>query len=207
MPKYKGPRDAARALLARGIRLDIDQPNASEIVGENIAGTSVQSGVGPPPGYISEDGDAELLARMIFSEAAGQAHAPALYEALGWTAVNRIGGKGFEDRKNLHDVIMQENAFGTTTDLWDRSENTATLEPGNKAAYEKALHTARRILNGQVKDPTRGATYFYSSLDGSPPEGFFVDKTRAGILGRTRDDIMYGTEKKPGQFTFMWDQR
>ncbi len=207
MPKYKGPRDAARALLARGIRLDIDQPNASEPAGENTAGASVRSGVGPPPGYIPVDGDAELLARMIFSEAAGQAHAPELYEALGWTAVNRIGGKGFKDRKNLHEVIMQKNAFGTTTDLWNKAENPVSLEFGNKAAYEKALRTARRILSGQVKDPTRGATYFYSSLDGTPPKGFFAENTKAGILGRTRDDILFGTEDAPGQFTFMWDQR
>ena len=102
---------------------------------------------------------------------------------------------------------MQEKAFGTTTGLWHRSDDPAALAPGNKAAYEKALRTAQGILGGRVKDPTGGAIYFYSSRDGTPPEGFFANKTKEGVLGRTRDDIIYGTEENPGQFTFMWDLR
>mgnify|MGYP003676362100 CR=1 FL=1 len=68
MPRYKGPRDAARALLARGIRLDVDQSNVPDTSSDTAAGAEVRSGIGAPPGYIPKDGDAELLARMILSE-------------------------------------------------------------------------------------------------------------------------------------------
>ena len=87
-------------------------------------------------GYIPpQDGDRELLARIIFSEGAGVSGD---YPALAWAIVNRVGARGFAD--NLPDVINQTDSkgrpeLGIDTPLWISSELPDSLTGLNALSY------------------------------------------------------------------------
>jgi len=105
--------------------------------------------------------DVTLLARMIFTEAAGFYDTPNLYNAIGFVAVNRVGATGYP--KTLSGVINQPNQFqGIGGPLFQASANPSSLTGGNGVAFALALSSATNILNGSVPDPTGGAISFYS---------------------------------------------
>jgi spore germination cell wall hydrolase CwlJ-like protein len=131
--------------------------------------------------------DAELLARLIFAEAAGQYDRPGVYDAIAHTVLNRVGQPGF--RSNLPDVIFMPKQFASVGGtLWNKAADPSTLEPENARAYARALSAANEVLSGaNLTDPTHGATYFYSGKATQPPSGFFSDRIKSGVLARTEE--------------------
>jgi spore germination cell wall hydrolase CwlJ-like protein len=140
-------------------------------------------------GYLPQRDDAALLARLIFAEGANNYKEPHAFEGIGWTAVNRIGERGFPD--TLAGVIYQPNQFNAVTNnLWNRAANPAILTGDEARAYALANSVAEGIVNGETLDPVDGATFFHS---GSLPRGFFTNQVRAGRLT---------SREKLGSFTF-----
>ncbi len=131
-------------------------------------------------GYTPQDGDRELLARIIFSEGAAVSND---YPALAWAIVNRVGARGFPS--TLQGVINQTDSkgrpeLGINTPLWVDSGNPDSLAGLSALSYQKALSVADGVLDGTISDPTRGARYFYS---GDPPsKGFFPNAISSGRL-------------------------
>jgi len=133
--------------------------------------------------------DTELLARLIFAEAAHEYDRSGVYDAIAHTVLNRVGQPGF--RSNLRDVTFMPKQFASVGGtLWNKAADPSTLEPENARAYARALSTANEVLSGRdanLTDPTHGATYFYSGKATQPPGGFFSDRIRSGVLARTEE--------------------
>lgn len=132
------------------------------------------------PGYTPQDGDRELLARVIFSEGAGVSGD---YPALAWAIINRVGARGFPS--TLQGVINQTDSkgrpeLGINTPLWSSSALPDSLTGLNALSYQKALSVADGVLNGTIRDPTQGARYIYSGAMLS--KGFFPNAISSGRL-------------------------
>jgi spore germination cell wall hydrolase CwlJ-like protein len=136
-------------------------------------------------GQQPSDDDVRLLGRLIFAEAGIAHNVPGAMNGVGWVVRNRMG-VGLS-AKTLPQVIFRPHAFAVGSREWNKIDNPETLTAGERTVYEKALKAARGVLTGEVADPTAGATYFYSSETGEPPNWF---KGKAGkTLPFTRDPI------------------
>ncbi|MEN3953586.1 hypothetical protein [Iodidimonas sp. SYSU 1G8] len=131
-------------------------------------------------GYQPAPGDVEGVARALYAEAGGQQRA---WPALGWSIINRVN-PGAKQRSTLQAVLKEPRQFDRHgTGRW--LHNPATMAPADLAAWKAAQEMARGVLSGDVPDPTRGGTYFYSGDPGAPPhgaEGFFGRSVQSGRL-------------------------
>jgi spore germination cell wall hydrolase CwlJ-like protein len=139
--------------------------------------------------------DVKLLARLIFAEAASNYWHPSAMAGVGWTVKNRVGAPGFPD--TLEGVIYKPKQFAVGTRLWDAAANPASLTGPDARAYNRALETARGVLQGEIADPTKGARFFFSGKPGEdPPKGFFRD-------GLANETLEKSIEERLGDFTFV----
>lgn len=153
------------------------------------------------------DDDTNLLARLIFAEGAGKFRVPGVYLGIGNAILNRVGKPGF--RNTLQDVVQQRVQFQSVGgDLWNKAGNPAGLTGDNATAYAAALQMARDLVEGGeyvFDDPTGGATYFYSTKNGSPPDGFFTRNTNSGRLQETYRGRKVSPEPDDPEYRFLRD--
>jgi len=142
----------------------------------------------------ASDDDVRLLGRLIFAEGADHWDKPGAMEGIGWTVRNRMGAPGFP--KTLDGVVFQPRQFqGVGNRQWNNAADPSALTGTDALAYQHAQDVARGILNGDISDKTGGATYFFTSPDGAPPNDFFTKKLESGRLERSGNSI--------GKFTFV----
>jgi len=120
--------------------------------------------------------DADLLARMITTEASGSEDTT--YDqnemaAMAHVVLNRQKlGKGFtlgEGQTPIEKIIRGKNQFKGVVDLKDRFDNPMKDHPRK---YEMALSIANQVLSGKLPDPTDGATFFNQrKVEGLKPIG------------------------------------
>ncbi|MBN8280220.1 MAG: cell wall hydrolase [Gammaproteobacteria bacterium] len=124
-------------------------PSRTEIIGK----PDVQAV--DPEGREPLDDPITCLARTIYWEARGEAAAST--EAVASVVMNRLGHAGFPD--TVCAVVRQGRESGACQFSWwcdGRSDRAREDE-----AYAAAKEIARRALNLQLKDRTRGALYFH----------------------------------------------
>jgi len=124
-------------------------PSRSEIIGK----TEVQAV--DPLGKEQLDDAITCLARTIYWEARGED--PASMEAVASVVMNRLGHEGFPNR--VCAVVRQGNEQGACQFSWwcdGRSDQAKEDE-----SYATAKEIARKALNLQLRDRTRGALYFH----------------------------------------------
>ena len=123
-------------------------------------------------GYRPVPGDAQLLARLIYSESGTT---PGDMPAIGWAAVNRVGfphhaGSAFGS--TLSEVVFQRARHGRYqysflndggSQAWNESANPANIPAAARARWAQANAVANGILTGRVRDPSGGAQYFFAS--------------------------------------------
>jgi hypothetical protein len=121
-------------------------------------------------GYNPRPGDAQLLARLIYSESG---ITPEDMLAIGWAAVNRVGFRNhgrLAFGTNLADVVSQRAANGRYaysflndggSEAWRRSANPSSIP--DPAVWARAVATANAILSRRASDPSGGAQYFFAS--------------------------------------------
>ena len=128
-------------------------------------------------GYRPQLGDNTILARVMFAESD---QTPNAYPGIGWSIVNRVGNREFED--TLSGVINQRKygkQFASVGGrLWNDAAIPSKLNREDFDSYQNALRVANGILGGYVADPTRGATYFFSG----PKVGWFRSEMSSGLL-------------------------
>lgn len=97
--------------------------------------------------------DLDLMARTIVGEAANQ---PALGQAaVAHVILNRLNS-GDYGGDTVPSVIFHPNAF----EPWSTRAQELESIPLSSPAYQRALAIASESANGQIPDPTNGATYF-----------------------------------------------
>lgn len=123
-------------------------------------------------GYRPVPGDAELLARLIYSESGTT---PGDMPAIGWAAINRVGfphhaGPAFGS--TLSEVVFQRARHGRYqysflndggSQAWNESANPANIQAASRARWAQANAVANGILTGRIRDPSGGAQYFFAS--------------------------------------------
>lgn len=120
-------------------------------------------------GYIPRPEDYGTLARIIYSES--HQH-PGDFAAVGWSTINRVARDGFQPTLNevLHApgqfaIVAAGNPGGVDSRHWINSERPEQLRGVDRERWLQAEKTARAILDGQLPDPTGGATRFFASPD------------------------------------------
>jgi spore germination cell wall hydrolase CwlJ-like protein len=127
--------------------------------------------------------DIDLLARVIFGEAAGESRLGK--EAVGWVVRNRVEaspkhrkefGSGYEG------VIMEPGSFAAVGDeLWKLADNIDSLDKENCEALKESIEIAESIYYGGILDPTDGAQFFFSG----PIPPLFVAAIKKGEIIET----------------------
>jgi spore germination cell wall hydrolase CwlJ-like protein len=124
-------------------------PSPSEIIAKSEAQAV------DPYGKEQLDDAITCLARTIYWEARGEKAAS--MEAVASVVMNRLGHEGFP--KTVCAVVRQGHEEGACQFSWwcdGRSDQAKEDE-----SYATAKEVARRALNLQLKDRTRGALYFH----------------------------------------------
>ena len=103
----------------------------------------------------NEDSKEILLARMMLGETEDCSDIEKI--SVGYTAINRT-----KWGMSLKEVILYPKAYSCFN---SRSKSSVFLKKPleyNKSEFLKCLKISRGILNGEYKDPTKGATFFYN---------------------------------------------
>ena len=123
-------------------------------------------------GYFPQEGDADLLARIIYSESH---EIPGDDEAIGWSTINRIGREGFQPTliEALHApgqfaIVAEGNPEHVDHSLWTESARPEALRDWKQQRWIHARKVAEGILSGVIPDPTGGATRFFASTEFDP---------------------------------------
>lgn len=115
---------------------------------------------------LQEDSEDVLLARMIYGEARGCDINEQI--AVGYTAVNRANDGVKWNGENVKEAVLKKSQYSCFN---DNDPNLGKLLDPEKRAYwnyfkgdgnrfNQCLDVARDILNGNVEDPTNGATHY-----------------------------------------------
>jgi spore germination cell wall hydrolase CwlJ-like protein len=126
-------------------------PNASR--SETITKTEVQAV--DPAGEAPLDDAITCLARSIYWEAKGQEVEQ--MEAVANVVMNRLQTDDFP--RSVCDVVKQGSETGRCQFSWWCDGRPDAVQ--EEVPYTKAKEVARRALNGQLKDHTKGALFFH----------------------------------------------
>ncbi len=155
------------ALCATQAFADADADVASKA--QKAVNSYVLGSTPRPENMISKDearafdvaGDREMadpftcMARTIYWEARGEAEAGQI--AVGFVILNRIGAHRYPD--TICEIVRDGGENPPCQFSWwcDGLDDTAT----NAKAYQRARDVARRILNAEIDDLTKGAVSFH----------------------------------------------
>ncbi|MCU1759755.1 cell wall hydrolase [Pseudomonas sp. 14P_8.1_Bac3] len=120
---------------------------------ETITTTEVQAV--DPAGTAPLDDAITCLARSIYWEAKGRETAE--MEAVASVVMNRLGHEGFPDK--VCGVVKQGSESKSCQFSWWCDGRSDQVQ--EEAQYTLAKEIARKALNKQLKDRTRGAMYFH----------------------------------------------
>ena len=138
--------------------------------------------------YDSED--LYRLAQLGYGEARGEGTTG--MAATMHVAMNRMNDSRFPD--TIKDVALQRKQFSAFDDQVDKLRSAPTRDP---AGWEHAVTTAKAVLDGQIPDPTGGATHYYA------PRGM-----EGGLPPRWAGQISaQGAERQIGNHIFMGQVR
>lgn len=119
--------------------------------------------------YVNLD-DVELLARVIYQEAGGDAACDECRRRVADVVLNRVADDRFPD--SIYDVLTQENQYGEfawTGVVWaDRADN-----PGEAEAVERARRIAAEVLSGQHSDVYGNGYVWQAGFEQGTEGGFW----------------------------------
>jgi len=160
-------------------------------------------------GYIPRPEDYDTLARIIYAESLDH---PGDFGAIGWSTINRVGREGYQP--TLDEVLHADNQFaivregnqqGVDAPLWIESASPERLRGDRRDRWLTARKVAHGILDGQLPDPTGGATRFFASRDyhtGGTAPGDFPRALRDGIIRPSK----YRTTARSGRRQYFFEE-
>lgn len=120
----------------------------------------------PDPVLFATEEEYNLLARMLYSEQAGQG--PRIMRAAAWVAINRVLDENFPKTNSLADALIPGQFFVRSQEDIDSRIEVAPLEA---AAWEQAQRIAREVAYeyrayGMADDLLLGKALFFANVVG-----------------------------------------
>ncbi len=112
-------------------------------------------------GDFIDDTDTILLARLILGEMEGRPRAAKL--GAGFTVINRLEKSKANWGRSIQEIILKENQYDAFHNEKTRNKVRDPLGYVDKSEWEESYAVAVAVLEGTEKDPTAGATHFYST--------------------------------------------
>ena len=155
--------------------------------------TTLRSCSGPYPGptLFATEEEINLLARMLYSEQAGQG--PMIMRAAAWVAINRVlDTESFSKANALADVLIPGQFFVRSHKDID---NRVEADPLEAAVWEQAQYIAREVTNeykayGTANDLSDGALFFANVMRGDEARETYEELLEA--VGVQRYGILEG---------------
>jgi hypothetical protein len=155
--------------------------------------TTLRSCSGPYPGptLFATEEEINLLARMLYSEQAGQG--PTIMRAAAWVAINRVlDTESFSKANALADVLIPGQFFVRSHEDID---NRVEADPVEAAVWEQAQYIAREVINeykayGTANDLSDGALFFANVMRGDEARETYEELLEA--IGVERYGILEG---------------
>jgi hypothetical protein len=125
------------------------------------------------------EAEQRVLAYTLLGEAAGEGRGG--MEAVMWTIMNRANSGRYPSNPAL--VATQKNSKGVHQySTWNKKSlggnSPETRFSPDSPKFKEALAVVQRVMAGEVKDPTKGATHFYA--EGSKKPSWFEAEGPAG---------------------------
>ncbi|MDA1317171.1 MAG: cell wall hydrolase [bacterium] len=121
-------------------------------------------------GDFSDDTDQVILARALFGEARNTLVPDEARIAIGWVVKNRVESSGWPN--TYWEVITTPSQF-SSFNIGD--DNRLFVEDPlhknnaiDKKAWEHTYDLAKKIIEGEITDPTQGANHYYDDSIGVP---------------------------------------
>lgn len=128
--------------------------------------------VNPPQLPKSSDADIDWMGRTIFGEASSALQPREGQVGVAHVIRNRMLDKGADAKS----VVLEENQF----DSWKNPVTRAAMEALKGSDLEYYKDVARKVLEGEIDDPTEGARHFFN------PQGAMKESLQPWQkLGRT----------------------
>lgn len=151
------------------------------------------------------ESDEHKLARMLFGEARSCSRTEKIGAA--YTVLNRIADNIKSNGTSFSDTLTADNY-----DCFDLGNKNylATQKPesADSRSFSECLEVARLVMNGEVADPTRGATHYYLSGTKVP---YWGDKSKMKKLGRKVNRMeqigRIKTERGPSKHIFFREKK
>jgi len=143
-------------------------------------------------GDFADDTDQMILARLIFGEAKNQTKEA--MTGVGWTVKNRLKAKRKYFGFSYNEIILKNDGIYWQFSPLDPDEKDNfpllinPLQTDNALtinAWHNAYNIALDIINGNISDPTNGATFFHSS---DLSQEFFTTQSVPGAIFKTQID-------------------
>ncbi len=166
-------------------RTDMEKANKKENLLEQLIdkyACELKSGrINPEYGYndnFKHDSDLMLLARMVFGEARNQPLEAMV--GVAYTAVNRMRIGGWYG-ESLGGVLLKPRQYSCFNKNDPNKEKLkGPLKYEKPEIFAKCLAVAYAVLHNLVKDPTNGATHYFS---GNRPPKWARKMERCGKIG------------------------
>ncbi|MFP4121328.1 SBBP repeat-containing protein [Coleofasciculus sp.] len=130
-----------------------------------------------------EDQEIDTLARTIWGEARGESDLGK--QAVGWVIRNRASrSPQYGWSSKISEVCKQPKQFSCWNDSDPNYQKLLTIT-GKDLIFGKCLEIARKVINGEVPDPTNGADHYYAYTD-IPEPNWAVGKNPTKTIGNHR---------------------
>lgn len=121
-------------------------------------------------GDFSDDTDQMILARVLFGEARSTLVPDEARIAIAWVVKNRVSSSRWPN--TYWEIITTPSQF-SSFNIGDNNRPFVEdpLHKNNeidKNAWEHTYDLARKIIEGEIPDPTQGANHYYDDSNGTP---------------------------------------
>lgn len=127
-------------------------PTTTGLSNSNVSFFSNGGNLSRPVSGTGVPADQMLLARVIYAEARGESYTGKV--AVGYVVKNRVNDPRWPN--TYSGVINQRNQFA----IWQG--DPSRLTGSERIAWNDSIRAAGQVIGGEVSDPTKGATHFYS---------------------------------------------
>ncbi len=146
--------------------------------------------------YYSDSFSPNMVARVLYSEAAGANHRERILVA--GVMQNRIGHPAFSRAPTLEAVVRQRGAFSCVNDPnnanWQKTRHPALLTRGEQAVWQDCLAILATEIPRALGPSGRPLVFYHDKSIKSPPRGWTNSDWRVVYELTTEHFVFYSVE-------------